>query len=60
MNVTSRIPEPPAIQWPPLRTELARKLREAMRPKTDKVFLNIDYASLEMRILANYTRTGQR
>lgn len=30
-----------------------------MRHKTDRVFLNIDYASLEMRILASCTRTGQ-
>lgn len=59
MNVTGRIPEPPAIQWPPLRTELARRLREALRPKSNATFINIDYASLEMRILASYIRTGQ-
>jgi DNA polymerase I-like protein with 3'-5' exonuclease and polymerase domains len=60
VNVTGRLPSKPEIQWPPLRTELAQKIRKALRKPVNRVYLNTDYAALEMRILASCTRTDRR
>lgn len=52
MSPTGRNPQPPVTQILPLRTELGRKLQEAFREETPKVWIQTDYSSIEFRLLA--------
>ena len=56
MSPTGRTPRSPVIiSYRPLRTPEARELAEAFRKKDAELLasLNIDYQTLELRVLAN-------
>ena len=42
----------PALQNIPVRTELGKKLRDVFRPEAERVFIECDYAGLELRVAA--------
>jgi DNA polymerase-1 len=50
----------PSLQRLPLRTELGKKLQEALRPEPSRTLIEADYSEIELRILAKaLTETGQ-
>lgn len=53
-SMTGRDPGEPEIQRLPPRTELGREIRKALAP--EPVHVEVDYASLELRLMAELTK----
>jgi DNA polymerase-1 len=50
----------PALQNTPLRTEAARKIRDAFLPRDGQVFIDPDYAAIELRIFSMMEKNRDR
>jgi DNA polymerase-1 len=59
VSPTGRNPRSPRLQPLPLRTEVGKKIQEAFRDKSPRQLQEVDYSSLELRIIASLFPDGK-